>query len=52
MAKKPAGKAGEDDVPRSVREGRAVEKTEKKINELNKTSKTPDEKLNELLRDD
>jgi hypothetical protein len=52
MAKKPAGKAGQDDVPANVREGRAAERTEKAINRANESGKTPAEKLEELLRDD
>ncbi|MBX6360085.1 MAG: hypothetical protein IRZ03_08400 [Acidobacterium ailaaui] len=50
--KKPVGKAGEDDVPKSIKEGIAINKTEKRINELNRSGKNPQEKLEELLRED
>ncbi len=52
MAKKGGGKAGQDDVPSSIREGRAVEKTAKAIDRVNQSDKTPEEKFRELLRDD
>ena len=50
--KKPPGKAGEDDVPKNIKEGIAVQRTDKRIDELNRSGKTAQEKLEELLRED
>jgi len=50
--KKPPGKAGEDHVPKDIKEGIAVNKTDRKIDELNRLGKSAQEKLEELLRED
>ncbi len=52
MFKKGNGeKAGSNDVPRDVREGIAVERDEKKINQLNLTEPDLNERLRRLLED-
>jgi len=50
--KKTPGKAGEDDVPRDIKEGIAVQRTDRRIDELNRSGKSAQEKLEELLRGD
>lgn len=54
MAKggKSGDKAGRNDTPKNVKEGRNVERDEKRINEANRADKTAAEKFRDLLKDD
>lgn len=49
---KGGGKAGQGDVPRDAKEGKAVERDEKRINQLNASDLSAEEKLKKLLEDD
>lgn len=45
-------KAGRNDTPKDAREGRKVERDERRINEANASGKSAREKLEDLLRED
>lgn len=53
MAKDKSGRtAGSGDVPKDAKEGKAVQRDEKNINELNKSDMSAAEKLRKLLEED
>ncbi len=53
MARDKGGKAQDRDHGNKARDyNKAVDKTEKRINEANKSGKSADEKLRDLLKDD